>query len=145
MQRVHQLLKGDVHQDTKVGRPAPGTVKKDNNNMQSKYQQHLSNFLGQKRASSASVPVVVTMKSSIDQDEFHSSILAAEHDGTAVTPTEEPTKLRSFFNWISSPLKKAKSSGSSDGDEDDERLKQARKQEPILPFALGYRGDFLFW
>lgn len=141
MQRVHQILKGDAHQDSKLGRPATVTLKKDNN-LQGKHQQHLSNFLGQKRASSAATAAVPVMKSSMDQDEFHSSILASEHDATAVMHTEEPTKLRSFFNWISSPLKKVKS-GSSD--EEDERLKQARKQEPILPFALGYRGDFLFW
>ncbi len=139
---MHQILKGDSHQDLTLGRPATGSLKKDNNIQgKGKYPQHLSNFLGQKRAFSAAV--VPVKKSSMDQDEFHSSILASEHDATTEMQTEEPTKLRSFFNWISSPLKKIKSSGSSD--EDDERLKQARKQEPILPFALGYRGDFLFW
>lgn len=128
-QRVHQILKGHSHTDgIKLGQSETGKAV---------LQEKPSMVLGQKRASSSAA---VGMQSPLDQDEFHRSVLASEADAVMENgdETSTPSKLRTFFNWISSPLKGKPS-------DENEHHKQARAQQPILPFALGYRGDFLFW
>ncbi|CAL8072954.1 unnamed protein product [Orchesella dallaii] len=50
------------------------------------------------------------------------------------------SKLRTFFSWFSNPSK-----GKQGTTPDDILLQQAKAQQAVLPFALSYRGDYLFW
>lgn len=65
---------------------------------------------------------------------FLTSADAISDNYEANESNKDSSKLRTIFSWFNK-----KQSG------DQLRLEHAKAQQAILPYALGYRGDFLFW